>query len=612
MARYAAAFALVCACASEQKIGEIDAPMDAGAGEQDAQLQPDAAPCPAQCSDKSPHVVLDCNGNPLSLCANNEACNNGQCVNACELASLRKSGVGCEYYAVGQTNYQLLGTCFVAFVSNTWGTPITVKASRGMTPYPNIGYLADGSGMNITYTPLVGGLVPDGKTAVFFLSDDDAGFGSLHRNCPVGLNVGEFQKGLGNPGTVDMDAFHLESSAPVVVHTFFAYNHLSHAWPNYSAGASLLLPTSAWDTNYIAATTYDRDSTGIEFFQPMPDLPWIAFVAKEDGTDVTIVPTKSYAGANGISGGTANTPVTYKSLRKGELIRLQDGTNISGSVLGSTKPIGIWGGVGPELLEYPTYSSMHQQIPPIKLLGHEYVAVRYRNRYPNGPMSNERPPWRFVGVVDNTQLLYDPPQPSAPPAIGRGDAREWHISQNPDLTAGTEPFIIRSQDTSHPFLFGAHQTGCGAAGYLASEGGCTGGPEYVNVIPPEQFLARYGFFTEPSYPNTELLFVRKPGADTKYHDVTLDCAGTIYGWKTIGSSQYQYARFELVKGGVNQGNCANGRHDASSDSPFGLTVWGWDMGDVVNPPYMQGASYAFVAGQSGQSINTVIVPPTPK
>jgi hypothetical protein len=596
-----------------QKIGETD-PIDSGTPQQDGSQLQDAGPCPNQCSD--PHVLMDCNGNPVQKCANTEACNNGQCVNACDLALATKSGIGCEYYAVAQTNHSAaspwLGTCFAALVNNTWGAPVTVTASRGGMSFPDIGYLASGSGTNITYTPLAKGIIPEGKTAVFFLSDDDTGSGSAHRNCPPGLNVGVFKQNISAPGTVDTDAFHIESSAPVTVHTFFGYNHLTQVWPNYAAGASLLLPTSAWDTNYIAATTYDRDANnGVEVFQPVPDLSWIGFVAQQDGTDVTIVPTKTYPGTSTVHGATANTPSVYTGLKKGEFIRLQDGPNLSGSVLSSNKPIGTWGGVVPVMVEYPSYSSMHQQIPPVKLLGHEYVAVRYRNRYLPGPPpmppypKDERPPWRYVGVVNGTQLTYDPPQPSAPTTLEGGDSVEWHTlywkMPPPDPNANAVPFVVRSQDANHPFLFGAHMTG-------NQEYATFGGPEYVNVVPSEQFLKNYGFFTEPSYPNTELVFIRKLGADMKYHDVTLDCAGTISNWTTIGSSQYQYARFELVMNGMGQGMCENGRHDASSDAPFGLTIWGWDKGDVL----LTGASYAFVAGQGGQAINTVIVPPLPR
>jgi hypothetical protein len=61
----------------------------------------------------------------------------------------------------------------------------------------------------------------------------------------------------------------------------------------------------------------------------------------------------------------------------------------------------------------------------------------------------------------------------------------------------------------------------------------------------------------------------------------------------VGSSgKYEYARVDLVKGGTPQGNCDNGVHKASSDAPFGLTVWGWDTT----------VSYAYPAGMSVQAL----------
>ena len=38
------------------------------------------------------------------------------------------------------------------------------------------------------------------------------------------------------------------------------------------------------------------------------------------------------------------------------------------------------------------------------------------------------------------------------------------------------------------------------------EGGFS--PEFVNVVPPGQFLPRYTFFTDPTYPETNLVVVR--------------------------------------------------------------------------------------------------------
>jgi hypothetical protein len=125
----------------------------------------------------------------------------------------------------------------------------------------------------------------------------------------------------------------------------------------------------------------------------------------------------------------------------------------------------------------------------------------------------------------------------------------------------------------------------------------------VNVIPPQQYLSRYLFLTDPTYKNTNLVFVRQKNKDGVFKDVTLDCAGTLTGWQPVGvQGKYEYTRVDLVAGGAPVGGCDNGVHTASSEVPFGLTVWGFDLT----------CSYAYPAGMSTQPINTVVVPPTPK
>jgi hypothetical protein len=288
-------------------------------------------------------------------------------------------------------------------------------------------------------------------------------------------------------------------------------------------------------------------------------------------------------------------------LKKGQYIRLQQAQDLSGSVLKATKPIGSWGGHGCTDIEAAACDGMHQQIPPVKALGSEYVAVRYRNRYPTAP--NEQPPWRFVGAVDGTTLTYDPAQTGAPTSLKRGEVVEWDAPGQ---------FVVRAQDDKHPFYFGAHMTGCTKNPNWSTDPlKCAGDPEFVNVVPPAQYLANYIFFTDPTYPETELLFVRQKAKDNTFHDVTLDCKGALTGWQNIGASNYQWVRQDLVTGDFAKvGNCDNGRHEAKSDVPFALTVWAWGSA-LSTQLYSQAVSYAYPAGASVQPINAVIVPPTP-
>lgn len=98
----------------------------------------------------------------------------------------------------------------------------------------------------------------------------------------------------------------------------------------------------------------------------------------------------------------------------------------------------------------------------------------------------------------------------------------------------------------------------------------------------------------------------KPASIVK--DVNLDCAGTLTGWAPLGP--YEYTRVDMVTGNFQSVNgCSNGRHEISSEAPFGVTVWGWGSFAAASTTYV---SYAYPAGASIQQINEVVVPPIPK
>jgi hypothetical protein len=59
-----------------------------------------------------------------------------------------------------------------------------------------------------------------------------------------------------------------------------------------------------------------------------------------------------------------------------------------------------------------------------------------------------------------------------------------------------------------------------------------------------------------------------------FHDVTLDCAGTLSGWQAVGD--YEWTRIDLMTGNFQPvGGCSTGRREMSRDGRFGLWVWGW-------------------------------------
>jgi hypothetical protein len=166
------------------------------------------------------------------------------------------------------------------------------------------------------------------------------------------------------------------------------------------------------------------------------------------------------------------------------------------------------------------------------------------------------------------------------------------------------PFVVHSQDAAHPFYISGHMTGWQSP--YAGGADNRGDPEFVNVVPAAQFLPRYTFFSDPTYPESNLVVVRRRNAQNAFDDVTLDCAGALQGWQTIGSSAYQFTRLDLVRDDfVPQGNCDNGRHLITSPTAFGVTVWGWgntETGTIA-------VSYAYPAGASIAPINSVTLTP---
>jgi hypothetical protein len=552
------------------------------------------------------HSVVDCNGDVLKTCPPSEGCSGTSCVPACQSAQDNKSSLGCDYYAVDPDIITGLGggagACFVAYVANTWDSPVTLSVDYGgmALDASTLGYIPSGSGMGITFAPLTGGVIPVGQVAILFLADlpkASAGPG-LKITCPSTVTPAITAMDAATHGTGMGSAFHIQVTAPVAAYDIFPYGGGQSAMTS----ATLLLPTSAWDTNYVAVTAYEQG------LGPTDD-PFVEIVAAQDGTMVTINPTEDIKAKGSVAAATKGVPATY-SLQTGQVLQFTQSAPLDGSIIQSNYPVGVWGGKTALSITSCCDDSAHQQIPPVRALGNEYVGVRYRNRYAG---TEESPPWRLIGAADGTTLNWNPAPPSgAPTTLSLGQVAEF---------ATNGPFVVSSQDANHPFYVSAHMTGAAEFDPSQKPGSSApadgrGDAEFVNVIPPDEFLDSYVFFTDPTYPETDLVIVRTQGPKG-FEDVTLDCAGTLGGWMPIGtSSKYEYTRFDLVTGDfAGNGSCNNGRHQIKSAAPFGVTVWGWGSaatGEMGKGFYTQYVSYAYPAGAGVAPINTVVIPSVPK
>jgi hypothetical protein len=520
--------------------------------------------------------VVDCQGG-TQTCGSGQLCAGGSCKPACQAAIEQKSSVGCDYYAVDMDGFaSAQGGCFAVFVANTFPDPAHLTTSFGGTPIDLAKYarIPQGTGKSLTYGPYdaASGLAP-GQVAILFLAQ------SAGVTCPVpaaiGANAQVKGTGLGT-------AFRLGSDVPVVAYQMLPYGGGTAA----VTGASLLLPTSAWDTNYIAVNAYAAS--------PLAGTsPSMNLVAAEDDTKVTILPKVNLVGGPGVAGGTANQPATY-TLAAGQVLQITQPQELTGSPIQSDKPIGLW--AGHPCLNVPTSMNAcdhaEQQIPPVRALGSAYAAVSYRAR----SAVPENPPWRIIGAVEGTQLTFDPPIAGAPSAVSLGEVKEF--------TTDT-PFVVKSQDDDHPFILVTYMTGEETVTQFY------GDADFVRIVPTGQYLSRYVFFTDPTYPDTNLVVVRKKG-DAGFSDVKLDCAGTLSGWTPLGAAgDLEWTRIDLVSGDFTpQNGCDNGRHEMTSEQPFGLWVWGW--GTPGTNPSTISVSYGYPAGEGVTLVNDVVVPPVPK
>jgi hypothetical protein len=528
------------------------------------------------------HNVLDGNGNVVATCPDDQGCAAGACVPACQAAAASQGSVGCDFVVatppfLDNADFDITPPCFAVFLANNWPKDAQVTITRGGTPYDatTFGRVPDGTPNAATWPAVPATGIQPSNVGVLFLSQDPSSMNLSSLTCPItpavsqsgGTAVWTGAAAASGIGT----AWHITTTYPVSAYDILPYGGAPSALPS----ADLLLPTSAWGTNFVTAGP--QRSQGAGFGQ---------VVAAMDGTTVTVTPSVALPGGTGVAPAAANTPTTY-TLDAGQFIQWQDVNDMAGSVISSNNPVSFTGGTGYLCLADSTSSgggcdSGHQMTPPVSALGYEYVAMPYTTR--RADLQEESILYRFVGTTADTALTYDPPVPGAPAALTVGQVVEFEA---------TGPFKVTSQDNMHPFYVGQYMAGCHVTSGSRPGGGCLGDEEFVNILPPAQWLTSYVFFTDPTYTTTTLTVTRK----APFQDVTIDCIGPVTGWENVsGGTEYQVAHVDLQRD-TPVGTCTNGRHTATSSGAFNIMVWG----------LASFASYAYPAGGNVGKINPVVV-----
>jgi hypothetical protein len=537
-----------------------------------------------QCSSDL-HDVLDMAGNVVKTCGPTEGCSAGTCINACAAAAASKGSVGCDFVVSTPSFYRdITPPCFSIFLANNWPIDAAVTISRGAQTYDaaTIGRVPNGNPSAASWPAVPASGIASSSVGVLFMSHDPTSQnGGMSLACPVApaiaaTNGSAVFYGAGVAQTGRGQAWHIKTSVPVSAYDILPYGGARSFLPS----AQLLLPTSAWGTNYVAVSPSPTSGPG-----------WGQIVASEDGTTVQISPSVSLPAGTNVAAAPAHVNTSYQ-LNAGEYVQWQDAGDMSGSIISSDKPVSFIGGTAYLCMGSATSSgggcdSAHQLIPPVSALGFEYVAPPHATR--RADMQDESVRYRVTGMVADTTLTFDPPIPGAPTSLSLGQVVE---------VESTVPFTVKSQDEMHPFYVGQYMAGCltTSGSRPGANGGCLGDEEFVNVLPPAQWLSSYVFFTDPTYATTNLVLVRKKTANG-FQDVTIDCLGVAGGWRPVASgSDYEITNVDLQRV-TPMGTCTSGRHTATSAGPFNVMVWGLDSA----------ASYAYPAGGNVGKINPVVV-----
>lgn len=553
---------------------------------------------PGECSDRKCSRDLrsvlnacpDAGEAVLQTCPDDKGCGAGTCVDACESARLSKGSIGCSFWTLPpDDNENGRGACFVAMIANTWTRPVALHAELGSEPLDitKSTYTATKDGEETKYTPLEGAL-PPGEVALVFLSQIENPAKESTR-CPTGVTPALMADPIAH-GTAKTRAFHITADAPVSAYSIFPYGGAAAAYPT----ATLLLPESSWETTYLGVST----ANVFRAVAPGDEPRTLQIVAAEDDTTIEMRPRADVLEGIDVLPASQGERQSW-TLSRGQVLQFTQRENLTGSPIVANKPVGLFG--GSSCVDLPSgyfYCDLtQQQLAPPSQWGSEYALVPFASRVRSltGEV-RELVPYGLVGAADGTRLSYEPERPlGAPETLDAGESVTFYSDF---------PVVVKSQDAGHPFHAAVYMTGSrfrGGAGHPSNpqipEAGILGDPDFVVVVPSEQFLDRYVFFTDYTYADTSLTIVRRKTAGG-FLPVELACAGEVKDWRPLGTTgEYEYTWVQLTKAFVpatfEKGTCGYGRHEATSEGPFSVTVWGIGVD----------ASYGYPGGRGSRPIN---------
>jgi len=361
-------------------------------------------------------------------------------------------------------------------------------------------------------------------------------------------------------------AYRIESNVPI---TAYQFNPLDNTTPVYSNDASLLFPVHVLSKDYTAITGA-ATLVGVDAFSASDNNTggFVAVVANEDNTTVTLYPTKTlYPG-----------PYQNVVLNKGQVLtaigsgKRAEG-NLSGTRVQADKPVAVFS--GSVATSEPTGTSkccadhVEHQMLPLEAWGSKYTVAPAAAAKGGGDHSTVL---RISAAFDNTQLEYSPQAPDGAPTVLDAYQTVEFITD--------QPFTVSSGDPDKPFSV----TQFLLSNQVFSSLSYPGDPSMIVLPAEDQFQKEYIFLVPQGYQRNWVTIIIPAGAE-----VILDgaqVAETFSPLGTVDGTDYGYAHVRLQPG----------HHRIESEKEIAITVAG----------YSDDVSFGY---PGGSGVEVIVVPP---
>ncbi len=503
-------------------------------------------------------------GAQLSACADDEACADLACVDACAHAADAHGYEGCEYWAVDLDNIievdslpDAHGTCAI-----DGSTLVTAAVCSDGTHFAgSCDWNGDCTGAPFATCQTLGVCADDAQHAPFAIvvsNPDDvrpvhlalvaAGAAAYETDLAPGEVRALLPQALGfadqsiDHSGIAAHAYRVTTNRPVVAYQFNPLDDV-HVFSN---DASLLLPRHTFGQRYLAI---DAPSA-----VRRPELDdWdgtLTVVAPEAGeTVVTVTPTQAVRAGDGVPALAAGVAHSFH-LHPFETLNLEGHApgDLTGTLIESDRPVSVWAGHEATALGATCCADhLEDQLFPMNAWGQVYALARAQ---PRAGAAGDL--LRILAQRPGTTVTFDPPVATCP-VLDTGGMCEVVVPGDV-LVSANQPILV-----AH-FLM--------AAGGLGPN---SGDPALSFAIPAEQQRRTYTLLVPDTYFNNYLSIVTPVGGHVLVDGVDRSAALTPFA-----SARWAALRLPV----------AGGRHRVACSAGCGVEVYGW----------AEAVSYLYAAG----------------